>query len=305
MVTADLKDGFFHVPVHVDHQDYLGFQFDNVYYKWQVLPFGHSCSPFFFAKTLRPIIDYLRSLNIRVVVYVDDFIVLAPKDLIEKHKNIVLSTLESLGFTINYKKSSLEPALKKVYLGYIIDNSNNRTVISIVGERISKLKRLIRSTVNKQCVQARTLARIAGQCVSMYKCIFPAKLLLRNIYRLLSTKVSWSDKLKLNDPCIKDLQWWLQSIDGWNRKVVYEEPIDLQSTTDASKFGWGGWINHSLQAQGFWDPWVQKQSSNYRELLSVLMCLVSFHNHLGNKHVQILSDNVTTVAMINGLEDRT
>lgn len=53
-------------------------------------------------KTLRPIISYLRTREIRVVVCVDDLIVLAHGHLIVKQRYIVLQNLERLGLTINY-----------------------------------------------------------------------------------------------------------------------------------------------------------------------------------------------------------
>ena len=124
-------------------------------------------------------------------------------------------------------------------------------------------------------MQARTLARIADQCVSMCKCIFPAKLMLRNIYRLLNTKASCTDHLTLDVASVNDLQWWLSSIDTWNGKVIKEEHIDFQLTTDASLSGWGRWILNE-RAQGILTPDVRRQSSNYRELSAVLMSLLAF-----------------------------
>lgn len=60
MCKTDLKDGFFHIPVYEPHQTYLGFEFDNVYYVWCVLPFGLTCSPYYFTKCLRPVVSFLR-----------------------------------------------------------------------------------------------------------------------------------------------------------------------------------------------------------------------------------------------------
>jgi hypothetical protein len=41
-----------------------------------VFPFGLSCSPFF-NKTLRPVESFLRSLGVRVSVFVDDILLAA------------------------------------------------------------------------------------------------------------------------------------------------------------------------------------------------------------------------------------
>ena len=77
LVTVDVKNGFYHVSIHEDFRDYLGIYFEGVYYRWAVLPFGLNCSPYFFNKVLRPVIEHLRSLGLRVTVFVDDFLLMS------------------------------------------------------------------------------------------------------------------------------------------------------------------------------------------------------------------------------------
>ena len=76
---------------------------------------------------------------------------------------------------------------------------------------------------------------------------------------------------------------------------------ELQLATDASASGWGAVLSaHSCQlASGFWDRRVSGESANYRELLAVYLALLSFRSSLMGKTVEVLSDNVTTVAYIN------
>lgn len=58
MITLDIKNGFHHILVHKDYRDYLGFKWKKHYFRWSVLPFGLSCSPYFFGKILRPVVTY-------------------------------------------------------------------------------------------------------------------------------------------------------------------------------------------------------------------------------------------------------
>ena len=60
MISADICDGFFHIPVTGEFTKYLGFQWRGVVYKWLRCPFGLSCSPYYFAKTMRCVLAYLR-----------------------------------------------------------------------------------------------------------------------------------------------------------------------------------------------------------------------------------------------------
>ncbi len=305
LVKIDLKDGFHHVPVKYEYQSCLGFRWNSKYYKWKVLPFGLNASPYIFTKTLRPVIQYLRRQGLRVVLYVDDFLLCSTEGDIVHHKDLLIETLSNLGWKINYAKSSLNPAKNILYIGYVIDTltSADKPMLWIPQSRLSKLKHDIKRVIARGSTTARALARICGQCVSMTKVIIPAKLLLRNLYRLLKTKLSWQDTLHLDGSSIKDLNWWYTSIHQWNGLVIQSQQVDCQIMTDASSTGWGAVLQGStvLRAQGFWNSRMSHESSNYRELFTVLMTLKSFKHQVQNKSVQILSDNVTTIAYINHL----
>ena len=118
LATVDLKDGFLSVKVHPDYRDLLGFKWAGVYYRFVKLPFGLSLSPYYFTKVLRPVVKYLRSQGIRVVLYVDDFILLALPSRFTDHLDQLLNTLSELGWNINLEKSSLTPSKCVVYLGH-------------------------------------------------------------------------------------------------------------------------------------------------------------------------------------------
>lgn len=303
LVTLDIKSGFFHCKVDPNYRKYLGFSYRNHYYVWLVTPFGLADSPYFFCKTLRPVIQYLRQEGLRTVCYVDDFLLAETHNLIEQSKKKLITTLESLGFFINYTKSSLTPCTSTKFIGYIIqtDKTKDTVWLHIPKDRINKLKHDIKRVLRSNVVVARALARIAGQIVSMSKVLLPAKLLLRNIYRLLSTKRSWQDKLTVNYSCKEDLKWWLAALHGWNGRSFKKDPSDLlQMTTDASGKSWGGTIvNSNYKAQGFWDRETHNLSANAKEMLAVLLTLKSFLHMVKNKYVQILTDSVTTCAYIN------
>ena len=107
MVTADLENGFLHIPIHKDHQTLLGFKFQLRYYTWSVLPFGHNGSPFYFVKILRPVVTFLRSLRLRLILYVEEFILFAKKDAIVNHREKLLTTLKELGWLAIFEKPFL------------------------------------------------------------------------------------------------------------------------------------------------------------------------------------------------------
>ena len=59
-----------------------------------------------------------------------------------------------------------------------------------------------------------------------------------------------------------------------------------------------------IEASGSWSKDISFQPSNFRELLVILKCIQSFQTELKNSNVkmlQILSDNITSVAYVNKL----
>ena len=102
----------------------------------------------------------------------------------------------------------------------------------------------------------------------------------------------------MNNLCRNELNWWLEKVDEFNYKEIKPEIIEEQLITDASSFEWGAKLG-DLEAKGDWNQRVSKvskQSSNYRELLAILLALSAFKDELEGKCIQILTDNVTAAA---------
>lgn len=301
-ITWDLNSGFHHVNIHPSLQSYLGIKWRNNYYVWTVLPFGLNVSPYFFTKITRVVITYLRNLGLRLASYVDDGCLAAQCCDMNFQKSLLLSTLDNLGFVVNKEKSSLTPEPTKLFLGFILTSkgSSGYPEILVPKHKLRKLSHDLSRLLKKTKIEARTLAKIAGVCVSMTSAVLPGKLMLRSVYRLLKTKTSWSDVLYLNNSVKSDLLWWKTSVQQWNGTVLIPSPVQAQIFTDASHIAWGG-VMDNCYAQGFWPPSISHKSSNIRELLTVRLVLESFIDRVADKHIQIVSDNITTVAYLNHL----
>ena len=99
MIKLDLKEDYHSVPVIPDHQRYFAFLWDGKCYVYCVLPLwlGH----------------------------LDDFLTYGrtKTDCLQKAKK-VMALLQELGFTINIKKSILEPTQQIEFLGLILNSFN-------------------------------------------------------------------------------------------------------------------------------------------------------------------------------------
>ena len=76
MTKLDLKDVFFMIPIHSSSRPALRFSVQNHLYQLTCLPFGLSCAPWVFTKTLKPALTLLRELGVTLVAYIDDILVM-------------------------------------------------------------------------------------------------------------------------------------------------------------------------------------------------------------------------------------
>ena len=177
---------------------------------------------FHFYRIVRAFVGFLRQNNVRIVSYVDDFILAAGLSEIEGQRDFVLNKLKKFGFNLNEKKSQLSPSIRKKFIGFVVEThaSAEHVKISIPKDRINTVKKDIRRALRQGVVTARFLARIAGQLVSMTKAIIPTKLLLRNVHRLLSLKKDWQAPLNVSIDVKNGLVWWLEAFRPLERKSL-------------------------------------------------------------------------------------
>ena len=65
-----------HDPKHSSDRSALCFKVQSHHYQYICLPFGLSCAPWVFTKTLKPALTQLRELGVTLVAYIDDVLVL-------------------------------------------------------------------------------------------------------------------------------------------------------------------------------------------------------------------------------------
>ncbi len=122
-VTIDLKDAYFHIQVVQRHRRFLRFAFGGKAYQYKVLLFVLALAPRTFTKCMDAALAPLRLQGIRVLNYLDDWLILAhSRELVSHHRDIVLGHIHSLGLRMNAKKSVLLPSQRTVFLGVRLDS---------------------------------------------------------------------------------------------------------------------------------------------------------------------------------------
>ena len=115
ITKIDLKDAYHHIIVHVHIRKYFRFVIVGKTYQFCVLPFGLSTAS---SLTLAPVVHLLHTQGIRVHAYLKDWIIRAdsPEQSLQ-HPQQTIQLLQSLGWTINWKKSMLDPSCILDFLG--------------------------------------------------------------------------------------------------------------------------------------------------------------------------------------------
>lgn len=301
LVKLDLKDAYLTVPIHHSHQHFLRFQWKGTKWQFRVLPFGLSSAPCTFTKVMKPVVASLRRLGIRLIVYLDDMLILDhSKERLLVHLASAMKLLISLGFLVNLKKSVLSPTRKIEFLGFLIDSVSMR--LSLPRPKVHSIVQLARRMVSKDKVSLRELARAIGMMVAAQPAILPAPL----HYRFLESAKSWALKCGLSyetqvmvtQDMKKDLDWWISSVTNHNGRVMEIPQWHLVIESDASKRGWGA-CSQGTSTGGPWTEKEQLHSINYLKLLAAFLGLQTFASSRRDIAVLLRIDNVTAIAYVN------
>ena len=102
MIKLDLKDAYLQIPIHQDHLHLLQFQWMEKTYQFLCLPFGLTSAPRVFTKVLKSLIGTLRQMGIRLVVYLDNILILHQGR--EELAPLICNLFEALGLVIDTMK---------------------------------------------------------------------------------------------------------------------------------------------------------------------------------------------------------
>ena len=275
VVSIDLKDAYFHVPIHPDSQHLLRFHVDNRTYQFKALPFGLATAPLEFTRIVKEAKLVLQSRGIRVHQYLDDWLLRASSQhqCMSQTKEL-LHTVQELGFVINFEKSELEPTQKIDFLGYHFDLLQGK-----VFPTQKKLKILAKAVQNMEVVSLttpRSLMSLIGVLASLEKTIPMGRLHMRPFQWYLKTHWQYPQSLDLKIPVsnlLKSyLQWWKNPKNLEKGCPLHPQEHNTLIFTDASNQGWGAHLEN-LTVNGNWTDQEKLLHINVLELKAVFLAL--------------------------------
>jgi len=186
MTKLDLKDAFHTVAVHRHRRKFLQFQWRHRRWQYTCLPFGLSESPRVFTKVLRPVAAWFRSMGMILVVYLDDWLLLARSAAQAADQiRIVVTTLEQLGFQVNRTKSVLTPQQVMPFLGVEVDLLS--MLLRLPADKLNKIRAECRRVSRKGWMSIAELRSLTGKMVAARLAIHLAMLHVRGLQFLLNT----------------------------------------------------------------------------------------------------------------------
>ena len=301
-VSVDLRDAFFHVPIHPRDRKWLRFSWKTRVFQFQVLPFGLSQSPWVFTRMVRELVKWARVRGVRMLSHMDDWLILnQDRQACLAHLHLVLSQAQALGFQVHPDKSEFIPKQVFLYLGILFDT--REWTVRPSQERLASLSTKLQVLGSRRTATPRQIASVLGSMESMALLLPLARVHKRPLQRQLAQHFrpplqSWSKRLYIHP-------WFSLAVTHWLDPTWLSQSVPLtlphpshEVFVDASHQGWGAHTS-SQTAHALWEHPDVGSHINHLELRAVRKALEAFQPHLGTGHILVWSDNRTVVALIS------
>ena len=275
---------------------------EGTVYQFKALCFGLSTAPQVFTRIFVAVSAWAHARGIRLLRYLDDWLVLSSSEKKSKESiRELLSLCRTLGIVINEKKSDLVPSQSAKYLGMTIDTGAGKVFPSLA--RVEKFLTVAERFCTMQSPPAQLWQVILGHLASLERLVPHGRLRMRSLQWHL--KSQWSPEsdppslpVALPEEARRDLSWWMVR-DHLLTGVRFGTPTpDLHLYSDASSSGWGA---HLLDqnVSGVWSAQEKLLHINLLEMKALFLALQAFQEDVAGHHVTAMCDNSTVVAYIN------
>ena len=299
MISLDLQDAYLQVPVHLNSRRYLRFVVAGKSYQFRVLCFGLTTAPQVFTRIMAPVSAILHKYGVRMLCYLDDWLILASTELAcLQSRDKLLSLCTELGIQVKLTKSSLVPTQLLVYLGMEIRSLP--FIARPTPVQVSNLLRLIEEFLSTPSLPASLWRRLLGHLSSLTLLVSGGMLRMKLLQLCLKDQWNFLDdqfQVSWSPLCREDLLWSAR-VAQLREGVSLSLPVpDVSFFSDASDVGWGAVVGEH-HASGLWSPHQKTLSINLRELLAVQYGLKALEHLLVGLSVALFCENTTTVAYL-------
>ncbi|CAH2208385.1 jg649, partial [Pararge aegeria aegeria] len=295
LCKIDLSQAYYHLAITRSQRRFLRLIYNGELLQMTCLPFGLSTAPKVFASMTNWIAQTLREKGIRIIVYLDDFLLAHQNvNILRTQVQVVLERLQYLGWQVNFKKSELNPQMNLVYLGIHWDPWLNQK--RLPSEKYHSLLTKVSSILRENKVGLKCLQSLVGHLNFASFAVPKGRLNHRSLLDLLNSIPKTSKKLYvIPAEAQMDLKWWLQNYR--TSSPIHIEPPTHFLTTDASDLAWGAQLD-SLSLSGPWNRQEAQLHCNQKEMLAIFKVLQGHYQLLQDATVLVQCDSRTVVAYL-------
>ena len=180
LASLDLKDAYFQIPIHGSSRKLLRFMSEGTVYQFKALCFGLSTAPQVFTRVFAAVSAWAHARGIRLLRYLDDWLVLSSSEKKAKESiRELLSLCRILGIVINEKRSDLVPSQSAKYLGMTIDTGAGKVVPSLA--RVEKFLTVAERFCTMQSPPAQLWQVVLGHLASLERLVPHGRLRMRSL----------------------------------------------------------------------------------------------------------------------------
>ncbi|XP_074109617.1 uncharacterized protein LOC141534265 isoform X1 [Cotesia typhae] len=296
LIRVDMSQACFHIRVASSHRCFLRLLFRGELWQMTSLPFGLSAAPQAFSTVTNWVAETLRSRGLRVLVYLDDFLVACQnKNELVAQVSMMIELLEALGWQINRSKSILKPCQDLKFLG--IRWNVERKEMSLSEKKIAKIIKVMTDIERAQSCTLKEARCLLGHLNFASFVVPRGQLHCRYLQRFL-TRFNQSrprERRQISSQIQDELAWWAKAASLTS--PLHKSEVTHFLVTDASDLDWGAQLNAVLMS-GHWSKSQRKWHSNKKEMLAVYQALAQQGQCLRGAHILLQSDNRTVVSYI-------
>ena len=287
-VTVDHKSAYHHVALEPSSWQYFGFEWEDEFYVFTVLCFGWCSEPFIYASLSEAVARYLRSQDVPVLTWINNFYVTnfrstrlrAPNQQFvaaQAAASLVLDVLYQAGYFISISKCELTPSTRLVFLGIICDTVQRR--FEAPADKLEKLEHMLSDAVTSGAITFQMLEKLAGKCTSLSVAVPVAALYTYHMYKQIASFQRTGGRYRSTVISIPkssglmfEMERWLEARKEFNGASWYRaehKVVILTGASNASSSGWGGLIrglHHDVfRAGGDFPPALAEEHINVQE----------------------------------------
>jgi hypothetical protein len=306
MAVVDISEAYRAVPLNPSEWRYYGMEWEGQYLVDTRLPFGCRTAPWIFTRIGRAIKAMMKVRGYDgVVVYLDDFFIIAPT---QEECSSMLATLlwllRTLGFTPNNTKLQL-PAQQVVFLGVLFDSSNMQLRLS--EEKLAQTLQLIVDAQRRRKMTLKDMQALVGKLNWVCGVVYGGRTFLRRLIDLMKHTRRRSHLIRLTKSAHEDLQWWADFLPTFNgQRYILRDQVKEDLATDASgELGMGAvfrddWFSLPFPHHIYWGSDVtQPAHINVKELYAILESARRWGWQWTNNLVILRCDNQAVVGAVN------